>query len=143
MKYLSLFITTLATFCFAMIGDWQSYDISNLSHDASLKNTLDTTLELLLQENENDFPSGSNWHITKVYSIEMQLVNGINYRFKVGISNLEGKGLIVTWIVNSQPWKDQNKVLSWQIDNNTQNDTVAQESSTTSNILNKGESSKL
>jgi len=117
MKSLIMYSVGFVVLSSALIGDWQSYNISSILDDNPFKNILNLALGSFLQEIGKEFFSNCDWHITKVHTIEGQLVNGINYRVKVNIENSEGQQHIVTWIINYQPEKNESTLLSWEIEN--------------------------
>ena len=58
-------------------------------------------------------PSNSQFTISKINSVEFQVVNGINYRFNVQLTNADNSiNLVAAYIVYYQSWTNTQKVLA-------------------------------
>ena len=87
-------------------ADYQNNTIQSLA-DLGIQNVTQQAIA------DGVAPSNSQFTISKINTVEFQVVNGINYRFNVQLTNADNSiNLVAAYVVYYQSWTNTRKVLS-------------------------------
>ena len=97
-------------------GGWTLLSASDYQNNAVIQSLATFGAQNVTQQAVADgvAPSDSQFTVSKINSVESQVVNGINYRFNVQLTNANNSiNLVATYVVYYQSWTNTRRVLSF------------------------------
>jgi len=97
------------------LGGYDQVDEQTANNDASIQSAQNNGAQYVVRQGiaTGVLPDGQ-YQVTRVFSVYQQVVNGINYRFDVELSNGQGKLVRAQYIVYSQPRTNTERVSSYK-----------------------------
>jgi uncharacterized protein Veg len=98
-----------------LVGGWSDVDLSEVENDEQIQSLMNYGAEYVAQKaiDDNEIPDTA-YEVAEIYSVQRQVVNGLNYRFEVKLDNGEGTTVNATYVVWYQASSNTREVTSWQ-----------------------------
>jgi len=98
-------------------GGYIPLNVTEASQDPQIQGFLYIGVQYVVQQGiqNGDIPN-SFYQVSEIYSIESQVVTGVNYRFHVQLSDNQGNNANVTFVVNYQEETGQTEVTAYSFE---------------------------
>jgi len=94
------------------MGGWTPQPVD--MNDPAIQTAMDCAMTTL--GSGNGLLSSELWTVSKVVSVQTQIVAGINYQILAEVTNSGGQSMYMLWTVNEEPWNNKYTLTSYQVE---------------------------